>query len=71
MTQPAESDWVSPPWLAELLNSPDPQVRIQGLEAWAQRPGETLDPVTYALVDPDESVRVRAQEVFEEELARR
>jgi len=27
--------------------------------------------VTYALVDPDESVRARAQEVFEQELARR
>ena len=71
MTQPAESDWVSPPWLAELLSSPDFQVRLQGLEAWAQHPGTTLDAVTYALVDPEESVRARAQEVFEEELARR
>ena len=60
-----------PPWLAELLNDPDPQVRLQGLEAWRQHPGEPLDVVTYALVDPDESVRARAQALFEEALARR
>jgi hypothetical protein len=60
-----------PPWLAELLHAPDPNVRIQALDAWAQHPGESLDPVTYALVDPDESVRARAQEVLEQELVRR
>ena len=41
------------------------------LYLWAQHPGASLDPVIYALVDPDESVRVRAQEVLEQELARR
>jgi hypothetical protein len=46
-------------------------VRIQALDAWARQPGASLDPVTYALVDPDASVRARAQEVLEEELARR
>src|SRR5262245_46782388 len=60
-----------PPCLAELLHAPDPNVRIQGLDAWALEPGTSLDPVTYALVDSDESVRARAQEVFEQELARR
>ena len=60
-----------PPWLAELLRAPDPNVRVQALDAWAQHPGALLDPVTYALVDPDESVRARAQEMLEEELARR
>jgi len=60
-----------PPWLAELFRSPDPNVRIQGLDAWARRPGTSLDPVTYALVDSDESVRTRAQEVLEQQLARR
>jgi len=67
--QPPAED--RPPWLAELFNSPNPNVRIQGLDAWARRPGASLDPVTYALVDPDESVRARAQELFEQELARR
>ncbi len=60
-----------PPWLAELFHDPDPNVRAQALDAWARQPGASLDPVTYALVDPDESVRVRAQEVFEQDLARR
>lgn len=60
-----------PPWLAELLHAPDPNVRVQALDAWARQPGPSLNPVTYALVDPDESVRIRAQEVLEQELARR
>ena len=60
-----------PPWLAELLRAPDPNVRIEALDAWARHPGASLDPVTYALVDPDESVRARAQEVLEQEMARR
>ena len=60
-----------PTWLAEALNSPDQRVRIRALETWAQHPGEKLDPVTYALVDPDESVRARAQELLEAVLARR
>ena len=58
-------------WLAELLNAPDPPVRLQGLDAWKRHPGETLNAVTYALVDPDESVRDQAQALFEEALARR
>jgi hypothetical protein len=71
VAQYSESTQAPPPWLAELLNAPDPQVRLLGLDAWARHPGESLDPVTYALADPDESVRARAQEVLEEELARR
>ena len=60
-----------PAWLAEALDDPDPRMRIQALETLAQHPGETLDPLTYALVDTDESVRGRAQELLEEELTRR
>lgn len=60
-----------PPWLDELLHAPDPNVRLQALDIWARQAGASLDPVTYALVDPDESVRARAQELFERELARR
>ena len=58
-----------PAWLDELLHSPDPNVRVQGLDAWAQHPGASLDRVAYALVDSDEAVRTRAQELFEQELA--
>ncbi len=60
-----------PAWLAEALNDPDPRVRLNAVEAWARNPTDSLDPVTYALVDPDESVRARAQELLEEALARR
>ncbi|HEY2920959.1 MAG TPA: HEAT repeat domain-containing protein [Candidatus Binatia bacterium] len=60
-----------PAWLAEARNDPDPRVRLNAIETWARNPGESLDPVTHALVDPDESVRARAQELFEEALARR
>ena len=60
-----------PSWLADLLQAPDPNVRVQALDAWAQHPGVSLDPVTYALVDPHESVRARAQELLEQELERR
>ena len=49
--------------------APDPQARIAALEEWAvQREGPGVDPLTYALVDPDEGVRTRAQELFEEAL---
>jgi hypothetical protein len=50
--------------LAELRAHPDATVRLQALELWAQQPGDALDPVTYALVDGDEQVRARAQELW-------
>ena len=60
-----------PAWLAEALNDPDPSVRLQAIEVWVREPEETLDLLTYALVDSDETVRARAQELLEEELTRR
>jgi len=57
-----------PAWLTEARNDPDPHVRLQAIETWAINPGDSLDPVTYALVDPDETIRARAQELFEEAL---
>jgi hypothetical protein len=60
-----------PAWLAAARDDPDPKVRLHALETWAQNPGESLDPVTYALVDADEAVRARAQQLVEEALARR
>jgi hypothetical protein len=59
----------APVWLAAV--PADPSVRLQAIEDWARGPQETFDPVTYALVDPDESVRARAQELWEEALKRR
>lgn len=60
----------SPVWLEAAREDPDPRVRLHAIETWAIKPGKTLDPVTYALVDPDETVRARAQELFEAALER-
>jgi hypothetical protein len=57
-------------WFAAARESPDVSVRRHALEQWAQEPGEGLDPVTYGLVDEDESVRTRAQELYQEQLNR-
>jgi hypothetical protein len=55
-------------WYAEARESPEVMVRLQALEFWAQQPKEALDPVTFALVDEDESVRARAQDLWEQRL---
>ena len=68
MSLPAEEE---PVWLTQVLKDPDPRMRLHAIETWAIKPGKTLDPVTYALVDPDETVRARAQELLEQELERR
>jgi hypothetical protein len=57
-------------WYAEARESPDVPVRLQALEVWAQQPKEAIDPVTYALVDEDEQVRTRAQELYDQQLMR-
>jgi hypothetical protein len=57
-------------WLDGVDQNLDPHMRLAALEVWAGGPRESLDPVTYALVDPDESVRARAQELWEQELDR-
>lgn len=46
-------------------------MRLAAIEAWANNPGDNLNPFTYALVDPDEQVRARAQDLFEQALERR
>jgi hypothetical protein len=54
------------------LESPGPQTRIQALEQWvAARDGSDIDPLTHALVDPDEQVRARAQALASEAEAAR
>ena len=57
-------------WYAALRESPDVGVRLQALDQWAQQPGALLDPVTYALVDGDEAVRARAQDLYTQQLTR-
>jgi hypothetical protein len=70
-TGPESATPEEPAWLSEARNDPDPRVRLNAIEAWARNPTTSLDPVTYALVDPDESVRTRAQGLLEDALARR
>jgi hypothetical protein len=57
-------------WFAEARENPDATVRRQALELWAEQPGEDMDPLTYALVDEDEQVRARAEELWEQQLTR-
>jgi hypothetical protein len=60
-------------WYQTVRDDPDPMVRLQVIERWTQQqaPDDRLDLLTHTLVDPDESVRARAQELLEERLARR
>lgn len=55
-------------WSEGARDSPDVSVRLQALEAWAQRSGGSLNPITYGLVDQDESVRERALELYTHQL---
>ena len=57
--------------LTTVRDAAPPAARLQAIEDWARGSRDALDPVTYALVDPDESVRARAQELWEETLQRR
>jgi hypothetical protein len=57
-------------WYASAREHPDVGVRLQALELWAQQPSEAIDPVTAALVDEDEQVRTRAEELYEQQLTR-
>ena len=43
---------------------------LQARARWAQQPGTGIDPLTFALVDEDEDVRTRAEELYEQQLAR-
>ena len=57
-------------WLAELREHPIATVRLEALELWAQKPGDDLDPVLEALGDDDEQVKVRAEELWKQQLTR-
>jgi len=51
----------------DLRDEVNPKPRLQMIDAWARTavPGADSDLLGMALVDPDESVRTRAQELFE------
>ena len=57
----------TPPEWTAALQHPDKEVRRDALQQWAGQGAATpLDPLTHALVDPDESVRAKAQELVEQ-----
>jgi hypothetical protein len=57
-------------WYADMREAPEVGTRLYALDLWAQQPKEAIDPVTYALVDEEDSVRTRAQALYEQHLAR-
>ncbi|MCA1957604.1 MAG: hypothetical protein LDL14_03630 [Nitrospira sp.] len=57
-------------WYAAMREAPEAGTRLSALEVWARQPGDVLDPVTYGLVDEDDAVRARAQELYERHLQR-
>lgn len=59
------------PWPPAEMQDPDPRSRRFALEQWAREPTESLDVMAAALVDPDESIRERAEQVFEAALLAR
>ncbi len=65
-TAPAETPAVDLAALSAAREDPDPGARLRSLEEWARGPRDSLDPLTHALVDPDETVRARAQELLEQ-----
>jgi len=63
---------VVPEWMAQKLNSPNVRVRLRALETWAQSaPPGAIDPLILAFEDQDERVRVRAQQLIEQDWARK
>lgn len=63
---------VVPEWMVQKLNSSKVRVRLQALEAWAQSaPPGAIDPLILAFEDKDERVRTRAQQLIEQDWARR
>jgi HEAT repeat protein len=63
---------VVPEWMAQKLNSPKVRVRLQALEIWAQTtPPGAVDPLILAFEGKDERVRARAQQLIEQDWARK
>ena len=51
-------------WYAEMREAPEVGLRLHALDVWAEHPNDGINPLTDALVDADESVRTRAQELY-------
>lgn len=55
---------------AAMRDDTNPKPRLRLIDDWARAaaPGARLDLLSQALVDPDESVRARAQELFDRQI---
>jgi HEAT repeat protein len=63
---------VVPELMAQKLNSPNVRVRLRALDAWAhEAPLGAVDPFILAFEDKDERVRARAQQLIEQDWARK
>jgi HEAT repeat protein len=63
---------VVPEWMAQRLNSPNARVRLKALETWAQStPPGAVDPLILVFEDKDPRVRARAQQLIEQDWARK
>jgi hypothetical protein len=63
---------VVPEWMVQKLNSPKVRVRLRALETWAQSaPPGAVDPLILAFEDKDERVQARAQQLIEQDWARK
>ena len=64
--------WLCHEWMAPKLNSPNVRVRLRALETWARSaPPGAVDPLILAFEDKDERVRARAQQLIEQDWARK
>lgn len=63
---------VVPELMTQKLNSPNVRVRLRALEAWAREaPPGAIDPFILAFEDKDEQVRALAQQLIEQDWARK
>ena len=63
---------VVPESMAQKLTSPNVLVRFKALETWARSaPPGAVDPFILAFEDKDERVRARAQQLIEQDWARK
>ena len=60
-------------WYDSVRDETNPTPRLRAIEAWdrSARPDASIDLLTHALVDPDPSVRERAQALFDRRMPQR
>jgi hypothetical protein len=63
---PLPEHLVLPDWIEQALKTPEPRIRLQALDLWAQQGVQApLDPLIVALDDENEDVRTKAMALIE------